>query len=327
MRASEMRMQTTLERLSATSVPWRRGLSALFLALSLALGAPAGARAAAPGGGDCVPAEPPMGSAREDLGGHNKDGGVRAQDRAIDELKRCRAAQEREVQDLLNTLGNLQMAQPGQQDDGDDDMNAALDELGDMIRQQQQLRDKTFKEGQDQRRQQRGQGQRGQQGNQNFGDLQKNQQALRDRLKKLMEQLRQKGLGQQPGDDSNGEPDPLGEAGSAMDEAQNALGDKNADGAVDGQGRALDALRKKAQSLAQQGPGPGGDPRGGNRQRAQNDTDPLGRPLGHDDGSKVPLEADVQRARRILEELRRRYGDTLRPQIELDYIERLLKGY
>jgi hypothetical protein len=42
---------------------------------------------------------------------------------------------------------------------------------------------------------------------------------------------------------------------------------------------------------------------------------------------KVPGEIDVQRARRILEELRRRFGDPMRPQIELDYIERLLKDY
>ena len=38
-------------------------------------------------------------------------------------------------------------------------------------------------------------------------------------------------------------------------------------------------------------------------------------------------EIDVQRARRILEELRRRFSDPARPQLELDYIERLLKGF
>ena len=32
-------------------------------------------------------------------------------------------------------------------------------------------------------------------------------------------------------------------------------------------------------------------------------------------------------APRILEELRKRYGETDRPQMELDYIERLLKGF
>jgi hypothetical protein len=54
------------------------------------------------------------------------------------------------------------------------------------------------------------------------------------------------------------------------------------------------------------------------------------RPNGPDDFGdtvKVPGEIDVQRARRILEELRRRFADPMRPQIELDYIERLLKDY
>jgi len=32
-------------------------------------------------------------------------------------------------------------------------------------------------------------------------------------------------------------------------------------------------------------------------------------------------------ARRILEELRKRLADPLRPQLELDYIERLLKDF
>jgi uncharacterized protein (TIGR02302 family) len=255
------------------------------------------------------------------------------------------------LDELNNILNNLQMAQPGQQmEQGDEDASAELDELGNMIREQQQLRDRTFNEGQDQRRRQNGQrqGQKPQPGDKNnFGDLQKNQQALRDRLNQLMDKLKRKGFGQQPqqqpggagGDQNGNEPDPLGEAGGAMDEAQGSLGDKNADSAVDSQGRALEALRKGAQSLAQQmekqmqmgqGPGDGpGAPRGPGRQRARSDTDPLGRPLhGYaDDGSKVPLEADVQRARRILEELRKRYGDTARSQLELDYIERLLKGY
>jgi uncharacterized protein (TIGR02302 family) len=51
---------------------------------------------------------------------------------------------------LEQMLENLQMAQPGQS--GDSDMDQALNELGDMIRKQQQLRDKTFKQGQDSRR-------------------------------------------------------------------------------------------------------------------------------------------------------------------------------
>ncbi|MGH6677020.1 MAG: DUF4175 family protein, partial [Xanthobacteraceae bacterium] len=66
--------------------------------------------------------------------------------------------------------------------------------------------------------------------------------------------------------------------------------------------------------------------------RSDQETDPLGRPLrGHeysdDDSVKVPGDIDVQRARRIIEELRKRYSDMKRPQQELDYLDRLLKNY
>jgi len=217
---------------------------------------------------------------------------------------------------------------------------SALDELGDMIRKQQQLRDKTFKQGQDMRRdrqrQQQGQGQ------QQLGDLRQDQQGLRDRLNKLLDQLRQRGLGN-PGQDQQGqgknEMGQLGDAGEAMGEAEGELGQGDADSAVDSQGRALEAMRKGAQGLAQSmqqngmgmGQGPGQPGRNG-RARAQQDTDPLGRPLrGRDYGDdvtvKVPGEIDAQRARRILEELRKRFGESTRPQLELDYIERLLKDF
>ena len=52
-----------------------------------------------------------------------------------------------------------------------------------------------------------------------------------------------------------------------------------------------------------------------------------GREYGDDSSVKVPGEIDAQRARRILEELRKRYGENYRPQMELDYIERLLKDF
>jgi uncharacterized protein (TIGR02302 family) len=256
---------------------------------------------------------------------------------------------------LQQMLENLQMAQPGQ--NGDSDMEQALNELGDMIRKQQQLRDKTFKQGQDSRRDRmRG----NKQGDQGMGDLQQDQQGLRDRLKKLQEQLAKRGMGQQgergqkgdqqgqgqPGDqgqaddqgDGDGD-DGLGEADSAMGDASGKLGEGNADAAVDSQGKALDALRKGAQSLAEamqqgdgDGQGDGSGERNGRQQAGANGTDPLGRPLrSHELGDElskmIPGEIDVQRVRRILEELRRRLADPARPQIELDYIERLLKDY
>jgi uncharacterized protein (TIGR02302 family) len=239
-------------------------------------------------------------------------------------------------------LENLQMGRPGAQgEDGDDDMMSSLDELGDMIRKQQQLRDKTFKQGQDQRRdRQRGQGQK------QLGDLQQDQQALRDRLNKLMEQLRQRGLGQNQkgqGEKGQGEKgqgengmDQLGSAGDAMGTAEGELGEGDAEGAVDSQGQALEAMRKGAQGLAQQmqqngmgmGQGPGQPGRNG-RARADSRTDPLGRERRGTDNDSVQLpgEIDAQRARRVLEELRKRFGESSRPQIELDYIERLLKDF
>ena len=42
---------------------------------------------------------------------------------------------------------------------------------------------------------------------------------------------------------------------------------------------------------------------------------------------KVPDAIDMQRAREILEELRRRSGEATRPPVELDYLERLLKRF
>ena len=158
-----------------------------------------------------------------------------------------------------------------------------------------------------------------------MGELRQNQQALRDQLKKLLEELNKRGF-PQPG------PGPArrSRAATAISSARPAkpwatpkaqLGEGNADSAVDSQGRALEALRKGAQGLAQsmqqqmgQGPGPGNPGRIG-QARANQDTDPLGRPLrGRDYGDdvtvKVPGEIDVQRARRILEELRRRFGES-----------------
>ena len=263
------------------------------------------------------------------------------------------------LEQMQQMLENLQMAQPGQS--GDSEMDQAMNELGDMIRKQQQLRDKTFKQGQDQRNERR----RGKQGEQSMSDLQQDQQNLRDRLKQLQDQLAKQGMGQgqkgqkgqgqkgqqgqqgqqgQGGDDQadadgDGDGDGLGDADSAMGDAGGQLGDGNADGAVGSQGRALDALRKGAQKLAQamqqgegegQNDGPGNNP--GRQQSGGRQSDPLGRPLrgrelGDDLTVKIPGEIDVQRVRRILEELRRRLGDTTRPQLELDYIERLLKDY
>jgi uncharacterized protein (TIGR02302 family) len=275
----------------------------------------------------------------------------------IDRMERLSRSGDKEaarqmLEQLQQMLENLQMAQPGQSGDGD--MEQALNELGDMIRKQQQLRDKTYKQGQDSRRDRM----RGKQGDEGMGDLQQDQQGLRDRLKRLQQELAKRGMGQpgqkgqqgqqgeqgqqgdqgDQGDQADAE-DGLDAADQAMGDAGGKLGDGNADGAVDAQGKALEALRKGAQNLADamqqgdgDGPGDGPGNRAGRQQSGGNQSDPLGRPLhgrefGDDMTVKIPGEIEVQRVRRILEELRRRLADPARPQIELDYIERLLKDY
>ncbi len=253
-----------------------------------------------------------------------------------------RDAAKQMLDQLAQMLENLQNARPGQQQGGSE-MEQALNELGDIIRKEQQLRDRTFREGQDQRRN-RNRGERGNQDSQN--GLQQDQQALRDRLQKLLDELAKNGMGpgQQgdPGDGQDGDPSQaLGEADGAMGDAAGQLGQGNADGAGESQGRALDALRRGAQGMAQalrnqmgegQQPGDGPGERAGRQQSSGPDADPLGRPLrGRDvddlQANKIPGEIDAQRARRILDELRRRFGESMRPQIELEYIERLLKDF
>ena len=131
--------------------------------------------------------------------------------------------------------------------------------------------------------------------------------------------------------------DDFDEAGRQMGQAEGNLGEGRGSAAVDNQGDALDALRRGAQDMMsqmqqalQQGEGEGegqGDPNG---TRNAGDRDPLGRPRatnGPDFGESVdvPDEIDVQRAREILEAIRKRLGDALSPDIEKDYLERLLE--
>ena len=188
-------------------------------------------------------------------------------------------------------------------------------------------------------------GQDGQPGSQQGGQpsmeqLQRRQKNLRDRLADVQRKLKSMGQNGAPG---------LGEAEGAMGEAEEALreGQSGMGKAVDAQGRALDALRKGAQQLAdsmqQQGEGEGGEqaddgsgePSSGQPRQADRDSgsDPLGRPMSKDPSfnprSKYdPLGvAPALRAQRVLEELRKRLGDTARPPAEIDYLERLLRRY
>jgi len=155
-----------------------------------------------------------------------------------------------------------------------------------------------------------------------FGELGSRQGELRDKLQSLVDRLRIEGAKT---------PDQFEDAGEAMGDAKDAIGEEKLDRATEQQGRALEQLRKGAQSLAEQMQENGESP-GKGKGESDNGRDPLGRTdranrpdLGL--SVKVPDEIDIQRAREVLDELRRRLGDPSRPTIELDYLERLIQPY
>ncbi len=269
-----------------------------------------------------------------------------------------------ELRDILENAQNGRQQAQGQQ--GQEMMNM-LDGLADMIQKQQQLLDETYRAQQqqdrgemgdddEQQQQQQGQrsqqgqrgrqgqmgqqgqrgqkGQRGQQGQKGqqqgqgegengdspFPGLGQRQADLEKALREMMDKL--KGMGANP-------PDQLDGAGQAMGKAGEALGQENGERATEQQTLALDKLRQGAKSMAEQMMSSSGQQ---GRANANGSRDPLGRPLPTQqpdtgDSVKVPEEADVQRAREILEELRRRLGEATRPPAELDYIDRLIERF
>ncbi len=238
----------------------------------------------------------------------------------------ARDAARQLLSELQNMLENLQAGRPMMGNPQSNQMMQGLNQLGDMIRRQQQLMDETH-------RAERGlDPEGGQQGEmteeqlqQALRDLQQGQQELQKQLDQLMKQLGEAGM------EPNGK---LGQAGQSMGEAADSLGQGSPGSALGDQGQALEALRQGAQGLAQQlaqqgqGRGPGGMRSGENFPNE----DPLGRPqrtTGPDLGTqvKVPDEIDTQRAREILDAIRKRLGESTRPQIERDYLERLLDRF
>jgi uncharacterized protein (TIGR02302 family) len=283
-----------------------------------------------------------------------------------------RADAQKMLDQLQDVLENLKFARPRQPNPRAQELSRALDDLGRLSQDQQDLRDETYASGQQERWLQRGeredaelapgltfgdifgqsnaghfgQSDRGSseigqsKGGQsppavenNAADFARRQKALRGRVESLQSRLKEAAGGD------------LGEAKDAMIAAENALrqGPHGNGAAVEAQGRAIEALREGAQKLAESmggqgedtGPGGEGEAQGAPGQfGAPGGSDPLGRPTGRDDGyANFPAGYDpaaaspAERARRVLEELRRRIGEPARPREEMDYLERLLRRY
>ena len=227
---------------------------------------------------------------------------------------------------LQNLLENLRAGRAQQMSPQAQAGSEALRQLRELIERQKALMNRSFRQAQPQS------------GRPSPGDSRQGaatQRDIREALRRLREALRQ--LGMQPGQGGQQSP------GRAFDDADRNMGDsagaldRNAPGdSVAPQGRAIDALQRAGQGIVQQmmqqmdrgtGIGLNRDFR-----PLQIRRDPLGRFLPNEMGidtrdMDIPDESAVERAQRILEELRHRAGQRYRPQPELDYIDRLLRRF
>ncbi len=268
-----------------------------------------------------------------------------------------RDAAQQMLSELQRLMNNLQTARPqrGQQQQENSQLTQQMNKLGQILRDQQKLMDETFRLDQQLRdRMQRGDpgmddmmpgedGQQQQQGQQEQGQ-QPGDQMTAEQLREALKQLRgqQDALGKQLqelqkslGDMGMKPGEGFGQAQREMEGAGRDLGQGNGSSAVEGQGRALEALRQGARDMmnqmmqAQQGQQGQQGPNGQLGQGNQNGRDPLGR-LRQTDGAdmnndvKIPDEIDVQRAREILDAIREKLGNNPTQAIERQYLERLL---
>ncbi len=251
------------------------------------------------------------------------------------------------LSELQNMMENLQMGQMQQMPQEFRDGMQQLDLLQELMQAQQELLDRTYQEAmrrgqqgqQDQQQQgqqgQQQQGQQGQQGQQPGQQQQGNlsadtalQEALRRQLGEIMRQL---------GEITGEIPRPFGRAEGAMRRSTKALEGNRPGASVPAQTEALDQLREGARAATEQmmkkfGGAMAAVGQGRPRGQQPGQQDPFGRRTPGSQGAaqtdvEIPSESDVQKARRILEELRRRAGERQRPPVERDYIDRLLKPY
>lgn len=253
---------------------------------------------------------------------------------------------------------------PGEQGESDEDvpqeereMTETMRELSELLRQQRELNDETLAEqrgergqdpqaGPDGQAEDRGeQGQGGQQGGQDVPDWMQGEdgRSLAQRQQDLADMVEE--LARREGDaDALGGEDGEGEGGVGLDEdvldaieraqrrAGRALDNGNEAQALRNQEQATRQLRDLAEALAE-ALDEAREARLGEEaasQAREGAADPFGNSStgGVDDSNSVdiPDEAERQRAKDILEELRRRYGDTV-DEDEREYLERLLDRF
>lgn len=270
---------------------------------------------------------------------------------AIEEANRMgdTAAARRALTKLAQLLENLkiQLAQGG---DGSgsgvgesmsEELKEALEDLNDILGEQRRLRDKTQsagrqeadmlaenKDGQDE-------AENKQPGDQPSGNQLADQQGkTADMLDALEDAVAgQEGAGQEGEGQGGGDiKQALEDARGAMGESERALNEGEFYQAGRAQSDAIDALRKAGEGLlAQEAEWLKAEQAAdGGTENAGGISDPFGREGGDGFGLsdiEVPEKSDQQRARELLEDLRRRSGERERDETEREYLERLLERF
>ena len=229
----------------------------------------------------------------------------------------------RMLEALNEILNQLQNSEPQMADPATREMNDALNELDQMMREERALRDDTFRQGKGDAEGQSPQDQK---------SLKDRQSQVRDRLDALRNRMKESGAPDQS---------EFGEADDAMKNAEGAIGEGDPQGAIGPQGKAIESLRKGAQALAKSlegnSPGkgqakrPGGEGQQGDGGGPANDKDPLGRSTRQPDQGNSALQQGgkggslEKRSREVVEELRKRLGEPDRTPDELNYLRRLLE--
>ncbi|MCV3272173.1 TIGR02302 family protein [Roseobacter sinensis] len=304
-----------------------------------------------------------LGAPNQDSMTMTQDDLQRMMDRIQELMEQGRMAEAQQaLQELQELMENMQMAQGQQGQGGQSPGEQAMEGLSETLREQQGLSDQAFRdlqeqfnpgaqagESQDNEGRNGGQG-RGenhegqgggpgeQQGDGSAGDPRPGDDSIADRQRALREELRRQqgnlpGAGTPEGDAAR---DALDRAGRAMDGAEEALRNDDLAGAIDEQGQAMEALREGMRALGEmmaqqqqnQQPGQGSQP----ADRQAENRDPLGRESGNSgaDGDTGPLALNDDaygRARELLDEIRRRSGETARPEEERNYLKRLLDRF
>jgi uncharacterized protein (TIGR02302 family) len=248
-----------------------------------------------------------------------------------------RAEAEALLEMLRQMLENMEMmlAEGGEGQGQGGQGQQTMQDLSEMLRDQQDLADDSFQQLQREFRRNRmgqpqpGEGEPGAEGQPGPGELAERQESLRE----LLDELR-RGMPGASGEEGEAAREALREAEREMGEARDRLEQGDTAGALDRQADAIEQLREGLRGLGDEMRQAEGGQQPGGEGEAFSDagSDPLGRPLGArgsvDTGGNMLPEADARaRARAILDEIRRRAGDFGRPEVERDYLRRLLDRF